>query len=101
MSRETCKDMMARLQKEIMTVDLQILDEALDELFATMRAEARIDRFDKRVAAVNELVALRERMRERMDVRRQMTGYLEGIMQTGASQGASAMECPMMKRRKT
>ncbi len=101
MSMETCKEMMVKLQTQTMTIDLQVVDEALDELFATMRAEARIDRFDKRVAAVNELVALRERMRERMDMRRQMTGYLEGIMQTGSSQDASAMGCPMMKRMKT
>lgn len=47
MSGETCKDMMARLRREMMTVDL------------------------------------------------------EGVMQTGSSQDASPMECPMMKRRGT
>lgn len=96
MSRETCKETMARLQKEMMTVALQILDQALDELFATMRAEPRIDRFAARAAVLDTILALRERVRERAtNAQQQMTAH------TRVSAGATPGQCRMLRRLET
>jgi hypothetical protein len=91
-----CKEMMAAHQA--MKAEMASMDARLDSLVTAMNAAGGAAKVDATAAVVNELVAQRKAMRDRMmAMGPRMMRHMMHHGRPGMAEGMKPMDCPMMQ----